>query len=123
MARGAYAFTHALVRETLYGRLSGPRRQRLHAARSAGDRGGRGRAAGRGAGASTTGSPGPAGDPEKAIELLGCGRAPRRAELSAWEEAAAHWEGALAAMARLGGREHERAALLVALGDADGRRR
>jgi DNA-binding SARP family transcriptional activator/tetratricopeptide (TPR) repeat protein len=28
----AYAFTHALVRETLYGALSSPRRQRLHAA-------------------------------------------------------------------------------------------
>jgi predicted ATPase len=26
----AYAFTHALVRETLYAALSGPRRQRLH---------------------------------------------------------------------------------------------
>jgi DNA-binding SARP family transcriptional activator len=29
---GTYAFTHALVRETLYGALSAPRRQRVHAA-------------------------------------------------------------------------------------------
>ena len=34
-----YTFTHALVRETLYGALSAPRRQRMHAAAAARDRG------------------------------------------------------------------------------------
>jgi tetratricopeptide (TPR) repeat protein len=59
---------------------------------------------------------GSAGDHEKAIEysLRAGGQA---AELSAWDEAAAHWDGAAAVMARSGGRDVERARLLVALAD------
>jgi DNA-binding SARP family transcriptional activator/tetratricopeptide (TPR) repeat protein len=114
---GGYAFTHALVRETLYGGLSGPRRQRMHA-----------RAAH--AIEATPGAPvaalavhhrlaGPAGDPEKAIAYsLQAGV--EASGLAAWDEAASHWEGALAVMNGVGGREVERARLLVALGDLMG---
>jgi DNA-binding SARP family transcriptional activator/tetratricopeptide (TPR) repeat protein len=110
-----YGFTHALVREVLYGELSGPRRQRMHA-----------RAAR--AIEATSGDPsvaalavhyrlaGPAGDLEKAIEYsLRAGA--QATELLAWDEAAAHWEGALTAMTAAGGREEERARLQMALGD------
>ena len=111
----AYAFTHALVRETLYSGLGGPRRQRLHA-----------RAAGaiEEADAETQLAAlalhyrlaGSAGDTAKAIGYsLQAGVEAR--ELSAWDEAAAHWDGALAAMGRAGGYEVERAGLLVALAD------
>jgi len=110
-----YGFTHALVREVLYGELSGPRRQRMHA-----------RAAEAIEATSGDGSvaalavqyrlAGPAGDLEKAIEYsLQAGA--QATELLAWDEAAAHWEGALTAMTAIGGREEERARLQMALGD------
>jgi tetratricopeptide (TPR) repeat protein len=61
-------------------------------------------------------SAGTAGDPAKAIGFsLRAGQAAR--ELFAWDEAAAHWTGAVVVMARTGGREPERARLLVALAD------
>ena len=114
-AAPTYTFTHALVRESLYTGLSGPRRQRLHA-----------RAAS--AIEDVTGEPqvaalavhhrlaGSAGDAAKAVDYsLQAGAA--AAELSAWEEAAAHWDGALSVMTRAGGREAQRAKLLVALAD------
>jgi DNA-binding SARP family transcriptional activator/tetratricopeptide (TPR) repeat protein len=114
-ARTSHAFTHALVRETLYGGLSAPRRQRLHASAA--------RAIGEVEGESAVAAlaihyrlAGRAGDPSKAVEYsLAAGR--QAAELSAWEDAAIHWEGALTTMEALGGRAAERARLLVALAE------
>jgi pentatricopeptide repeat protein len=105
-----YGFTHALVRETLYGGLSRPRRQRLHARAAAaiedveGD--GDAQVAALAVHHRLAGS---AGDTGKAIDysLRAGGRA---AELSAWESAAEHWDGALAFMARARGRQPDRAA-------------
>jgi len=111
----AYGFAHALVRETLYGRLSGPRRQRMHAraALAIEEAEGEAQVAALAAHYRLGGS---AGDAAKAIDYsLRAGGHAR--ELSAWEEAAAHWDGALTVMARAGGRQTERAALLVALAD------
>jgi DNA-binding SARP family transcriptional activator/tetratricopeptide (TPR) repeat protein len=111
----SHAFTHALVRETLYGDLSTPRRQRLHAraARAIeavdGDRA-------LAALAIHQRLAGPSGDAKKAIEYsLRAGDEAR--ELSAWGEAAAHWDGALDVMERAGDLEAEQARLLVALGE------
>ena len=114
-AGATHGFTHALVREALYGDLSGPRRQRVHARAAA-------------ALEETAGEPpiaalalhyrlaGAAGDPEKAVSYsLRAGA--EAGEISAWEEAAAHWEGALAVMAGVHGRERERAELDLVLGD------
>ena len=111
----AYAFTHALVRHALYTGLSAPRRRRLHA-----------RAAAAIAEVQGEGEPaalalhhrlaGSAGDPAQAVEWS-MRAAAQAASRFAWEETATHWEGALAVMARAGGRERERADLLVALGD------
>ena len=111
----AYGFTHALVRQTLYSGLSGPRRQRLHAQAAAAIEEVHGE------------SPiaalalhhrlaGSSGDAAKAIDFS-LGAAAQAAVGFAWEEAAGHWDGALAVMTRVGGRERERADLLVALGD------
>ncbi len=114
-SRPAYAFTHALVREALYGGLSGPRRQRLHAraALAIEETEGEREIAALAMHHRLAGS---AGDAAKAIEYsLRAGAA--AGEVSAWEEAAAHWEGALTVMAGVGGRGRERADLLVALAD------
>jgi DNA-binding SARP family transcriptional activator len=89
-SRLTYAFTHALVRETLYGGLSGPRRQRLHAraARAIEEAEGEREIASLAVHHRLAGS---AGDASKAIEYsLQAGA--EAGELSAWEEAAAHWE-------------------------------
>jgi DNA-binding SARP family transcriptional activator/tetratricopeptide (TPR) repeat protein len=110
-----HAFTHALVRETIYGELSAPRGQRLHvrAAQAIEDVDGNTAVA---ALASHHRLAGSSGDAAKAIEYsLRAGNEAR--ELSAWEEAAAHWDGALAVMDRVGGLEAERGRLLVALGE------
>ena len=111
----AYAFTHALVRETLYGGTSAPRRQRMHgrAALAIEAVDGEDEVATIAAHLRLAGS---AGDPAKAVEYsLRAGAAAR--ELFAWDEAATHWDGAVQVMARAGGREAERAALLVGLAD------
>jgi DNA-binding SARP family transcriptional activator/tetratricopeptide (TPR) repeat protein len=111
----AYGFTHALVRQTLYTGTSAPRRRRLHARaaaaieRTSGDR----QVAALALHHRLAGS---AGDPGRAVAYsLEAGR--QAAALFAWDDAAEHWDGALAVMARDGGRERERADLLVALAD------
>ena len=113
--RSSHAFTHALVRETLYMGLSGPRRRRLHAdaARAIEEVEGDGAVA---ALALHYRLAGAAGDPKKAIEYsLAAGR--QAAELSAWEDAALHWNGALKTMQRDGGLAAQQARLLVALAE------
>jgi DNA-binding SARP family transcriptional activator/tetratricopeptide (TPR) repeat protein len=111
----AYGFTHALVRQTLYSGLSAPRRQRLHARAAAaiehvsGD-------AHVAALALHHRLAGSAGDAAKAVDCsLRAGA--QAAALFAWDEAAGHWDGAVAVMSRGGGRERERADLLVGLAD------
>jgi DNA-binding SARP family transcriptional activator/tetratricopeptide (TPR) repeat protein len=111
-----YAFTHALVRETLYGALSAPRRQRIHAQ------------AARAIEGADSSDPeaqiaalaihyrlaGAVVDPAKGIDYsLRAGE--RARQLFAWDEALAHWDGALTLMDRAGSHPAERARLLVAL--------
>jgi len=111
----AYGFTHALVRQALYSGTSGPRRRRLHAQAAAAIEQAHGdeqvatlarhhRLAGA------------AGNVAKAIEYS-LAAASQSAARFAWDDAAEHWDGAIAVMARAGGFERERANLLVALGD------
>jgi DNA-binding SARP family transcriptional activator/tetratricopeptide (TPR) repeat protein len=111
----SHAFTHALVRETLYSGLSAPRRQRLHARAAAAIEDTQGEDA-LALLASHYRLAGASGDVDKAIDysLRAGGQA---AFLSAWEEAAAHWEGAIAVMERAGGRDSERAQLLVTVAE------
>jgi tetratricopeptide (TPR) repeat protein len=110
----AYAFTHALVRQTLYAGTSGPRRRRLHAqAAAALEQASSEELAALARHHRLAGS---AGDAAKAIDRsLAAGR--QAAARFAWDEAAEHWDGAVAVMARSGGSERERATLLLALGD------
>jgi DNA-binding SARP family transcriptional activator/tetratricopeptide (TPR) repeat protein len=110
------AFTHALVRETLYGALSAPRRQRMHARaalaiEAVDDSDHDARIA---ALALHYRLAGPAVDPAKGIAYsLRAGE--RARQLFAWDETAAHWAGALALMERAGTEPAERARLLEAL--------
>ena len=111
-----YSFTHALIREVLYGQLSAPSRQRVHAraalAIEAAD--GVDHDARIAALALHYRLAGPALDSGKGIAYsLRAGEHARR--LFAWDETAAHWAGALALMERDGTEAAERARLLVAL--------
>jgi DNA-binding SARP family transcriptional activator/tetratricopeptide (TPR) repeat protein len=111
----AYGFTHALVRQTLYEGISAPRRRRLHAQAAAAIEQTHGEQQ-LAALARHQRLAGSAGDAAKAIRCsVAAGR--QAAARFAWEDAAEHWDGAVAVMARLGGLERERADLLVALGD------
>jgi DNA-binding SARP family transcriptional activator/tetratricopeptide (TPR) repeat protein len=113
-----YAFTHALVRETLYGALSTPRRQRSHAAAARAIEAGKfsDRDERIAALALHYSLAGPAGDPAKGIEYsLRAGE--RARELFAWDQAATHWIGALALMASTGAGPAERARLQVAVAE------
>ena len=120
-AERTYLFSHGLVRETLYDELSLPRRQRLHlaAARAietacAPDRLGEHV----GALAMHLRQAGAAADPSAAVEWsVRAGDAAFR--VFAYEEAAGHFEGAIAVLADFGGRDNdlERARLLERLGN------
>ncbi len=118
---GRYAFTHALVRATLYDGLSQLRRARLHG------RVGEAIARLRGADLDSQlpalayhfAQAAPVEEPERAIDFALA--AARRADrLLAWEEAAQHYRAALRTRELVGGREDRvRADLLLALGTSE----
>lgn len=117
-AGAKHAFTHALVRETLYGDLSAPRRQRLHARAAAAIESSRTPDANESIAALAVHYrlAGPMVDAAKAIEYsLRAGEHAR--QLHAWEEAAAHWDGAEQLMRSAGYDAVGRARLLMALAD------
>ena len=115
---GLHAFTHALVRETLYEELSLPRRQRLHLRaadaierRYAHDLDGQASAL-----ALHLRMAGAAADPAKALEWSLRAGAVAAAAL-AWEEAIDHLEAAVEHMEELGGPPAERARVLERAAD------
>jgi class 3 adenylate cyclase/tetratricopeptide (TPR) repeat protein len=114
-----YAFTHALVRQTLVEELSLPRRQHLHlkAAQAIEEVHERNLEPHASALANHYRTARAAGDPDKAIDYsIRAGRAAYA--LFAYEEAGAHWRGALELMDEQGGGDRRRRAkLLRLLGD------
>jgi tetratricopeptide (TPR) repeat protein len=113
-----YAFRHALVRETLYGGLSAPRRQRIHARAAQAIEGMRTAEVDAQIAALAVHYrlAGPVVDPAKGIEYsLRAGD--RARQLFAWEETRLHWDGALALMDRAEAPAADRARLLVRLAD------
>ncbi len=113
----SYAFTHALIRKTVYDELSVPRRQHLHhrAAEALESFG----ATIQDAGLAAIGYHWKmAGCPERAFEyLLRAGEA--AVTVAAWEEAARHWQAALDCMELAGEPPARRARLLEGIGDLD----
>lgn len=113
----SYAFTHALIRQTVYDQLSVPRRQHLHlrAAEAMESFG----ATIQGAGLAAIGYHWQlAGRPEHAFEyLLRAGEA--AVAVAAWEEASRHWQAALDCMEQAGEPPGRRARLLEGIGDLD----
>jgi class 3 adenylate cyclase/tetratricopeptide (TPR) repeat protein len=119
-APGGYAFSHALIRETLYGQLSGPHRVRLH--QQIGE-------------ALEHLAPEERGLPlaelahhyfeaatggdvlQKAIDYAALAGL-RSTEQLAYEEAAAHYERAVRGLALKGGNEPRRCELLLAQGES-----
>lgn len=113
----SYAFTHALIRQTVYDELSVPRRQQLHlrAAEAMESFG----ATIQGADLAAIGYHWQlAGRPEHAFEyLLRAGEA--AVTVAAWEEASRHWQAALDSMEQAGEPPGRRARLLEGIGDLD----
>jgi class 3 adenylate cyclase len=116
--RPAYAFRHALVRETLYEELSLPRRQRLHlrAAEAIESVHARDLDPHAGTLAMHLQQAGAAVDPRRALEWTLRAAAASAAQL-AWEDAAAQLEAALELMDEAGARPEERAPLLERMAD------
>jgi predicted ATPase len=117
--RPRYAFTHALVRQTLYEELSLPRRQQLHfkAAQAIEAVHERNLEPHLSALANHYRMAGTAADAEKTIDYsIRAGRAANA--VFAYEEAGAHWRAALELMDEQGGGDRKRRAkLLWRLGD------
>ncbi|MEO6398144.1 MAG: LuxR C-terminal-related transcriptional regulator, partial [Tepidiformaceae bacterium] len=110
-----YGFAHGLIRRTIYDGLSLPRRQRNHL-RIAEAMESAGLAEADSSRAVLAHHWRAAGHPERATDLL-LRAGDAALSLTAWEEAAKHWESALECMEKTGDPAVRRARLLEGLGD------